>query len=244
MKTLLLYFLILTTLQVSHAQDRGCQGSYFHYLITTPDTIIDRSSLIGDFYSTGPFPSYSDTIKLEIEDNQQLVFSWAALDRFAHQYSSEIFWFKDNLEIDSSEFEYSFDSDYGDCYNPTNTSTSINISTEGLYYMFAPGLDARSSYIQVTRSTPIVTDTIITQPQSEIILFPNPAKEVFNLKHGKIDNGTLVIYDSNGKTIKTIDLNSELNITRVWIGDIATGTYFVVVHTDVHGIIQKKIIIN
>lgn len=244
MKTLLLFSLILTTLQVTRAQDRGCMGSYFHYLITTSDTTIDRSTEVGGFYSTGPFPSYSDTIKLALKDNEQLEFSWSALDRYEQQYSTKIFWFKDNQKMDSSEFEFSYDSDYGDCYNPTNTSTSIKISTEGLYYMLAPGLNSRSSYIQLTKSKPIAPDTIVAEPQAELTLYPNPAKEVFNLRHGKIDKGTVVLYDIRGKIIKTMDLNNELNITRVWIDDLTTGTYFIVVNTNVHGIIRKKMIIN
>ena len=61
-------------------------------------------------------------------------------------------------------------------------------------------------------------------------LFPNPAKDAFNvtLSNNNNDNGTIVIYNSVGQVVKTIELgNASLLEKNIDISDLSSGIYIV-----------------
>ena len=240
------YFVLIFSVFIltsTYSQDRGCPGSYLEYYIVTPDSInsiVDKTTYCGGFYMTGAFPSFNDTLEVSIFDNETVEVHWSAVDRYDRQYSDHVIWYKDGLDLPQSYFQFSCDSLWGDCYNPTSTSTSIELTEPGLYYMNAPGLPARIDYILITKKEDPIVDSIDFLPQVNIEVYPNPAAEILNIHHGSINDGEIIIYDIQGKIVKEYKANSDLLISRISITEFESGYYILSVSTDTHGLVQKK----
>ena len=89
-----------------------------------------------------------------------------------------------------------------------------------------------------------ITQTLSTEEfsQSRINVYPNPVKDILNIKSDIPNIESITITDLNGRTVKSINYNtvSEVNCN---ISDLNSGIYFLrIASTD--GILDKKIIKN
>ena len=148
--------------------------------------------------------------------------------------------------------------------NTTNTATGVNVLTtktgvNSLTYLtetldFTPATTG-SYYIGFHNNTPIATgattsnyilvDTFsIAAPLSNdkfnsdsISIYPNPATDILNVS-GVEGVTSLVINDINGRTIKTVNDASSINVS-----DLNAGVYFINITTE-NGNVTKKFMKN
>ena len=58
-----------------------------------------------------------------------------------------------------------------------------------------------------------------------INIYPNPAKDIINIKYNELTNGTLYHYNALGETVIQINLIAGNRIVVIPIGNITTGIY-------------------
>ncbi len=80
--------------------------------------------------------------------------------------------------------------------------------------------------------------------ENEIKIYPNPVKNDFHINHTLQDEGTIIMYDINGRVVKTLfegnfGSQSILNFTRE---GISSGIYFVTFKTNTNSITKKLIL--
>lgn len=75
---------------------------------------------------------------------------------------------------------------------------------------------------------------------SQISIYPNPAKNSINISLGGFSKAMITVYDASGKLIKTININSTS--AKIDISDWVKGTYLFTITLDTHTTMVKKII--
>ncbi|HPF10696.1 MAG TPA: T9SS type A sorting domain-containing protein [Flavobacteriaceae bacterium] len=88
------------------------------------------------------------------------------------------------------------------------------------------------------------TDNFTVKPE-EIIVFPNPAKDHFTIKHSMAGRGTIKLFHSNGTAIGTLfedDFGTHTQIEGSSIG-LESGLYFLVFESGKQKISKKLIIL-
>ncbi|WP_343644147.1 S8/S53 family peptidase [Chryseobacterium sp.] len=73
------------------------------------------------------------------------------------------------------------------------------------------------------KANPSVLGVNDVKGDSEVNIYPNPAKTVVNINLGKASKAVITIYDMSGKLVKTVNVNSKVN--KIDISDLAKGTY-------------------
>lgn len=67
---------------------------------------------------------------------------------------------------------------------------------------------------------------LVELPKSDIVAYPNPASEIVNIPHGKIEGNVIVtIIDINGRIIETQNSNSCSSTLTVDVASLSTGLY-------------------
>jgi outer membrane lipoprotein-sorting protein len=91
----------------------------------------------------------------------------------------------------------------------------------------------------MTNATTIATLTDDTNESvSDLIVFPNPAKENVNVKWN--GNATsLIVLNANGQVINTYDLNE---VTELNLNNLNTGVYFIKITDNTNSLTQKLIV--
>jgi len=75
-----------------------------------------------------------------------------------------------------------------------------------------------------------------------IVLYPNPTQGSLTLVNGTTTELlSVVITDVNGRTIQTIDLSNSGMNTELSVDALATGMYFVQIHTATTSIVKRII---
>ncbi|WP_033961402.1 DUF7619 domain-containing protein [Psychroserpens jangbogonensis] len=109
-----------------------------------------------------------------------------------------------------------------------------------------------SSAIYFDFNAPIITNTFETEFVEELLsvsefdfndfeVFPNPAKDKFTVKLNTSINGTLSVYDIQGKLI--LDQNvTESNLIEMNVSQLQNGMYFIKLKSDQFEAIKKLII--
>ena len=67
-------------------------------------------------------------------------------------------------------------------------------------------------------------------PSLEVIVYPNPTKEVMNIRTSEFEGATYTLYDANGKTIMHGSLSLEL--TEIQVGTLLPGEYLLTIIKD------------
>lgn len=98
--------------------------------------------------------------------------------------------------------------------------TKLNNGDSGVIYMI---------YIGITNQPlRILIDTENPQSQGDIKLYPNPAFEYIHIEHHEEFNiRQFVVFDLNGKKIKTVHTNPEADQIKIPILDFPPGIYVV-----------------
>ena len=109
----------------------------------------------------------------------------------------------------------------GNNHNAGSTSTSSNVNP------------------RMTNATTIATLTDDTNESvSDLIVYPNPAKENVNVKWN--GNATsLIVLNANGQVINTYDLNE---VTELNLNNLNTGVYFIKITDNNNSLTQKLIV--
>ncbi|GFZ81812.1 hypothetical protein GCM10011531_10150 [Aquaticitalea lipolytica] len=125
----------------------------------------------------------------------------------------------------------------------TQANLTFTPSTTGVYYLGFHCFSAADQYVLAVDDVQI-TQTLSTEEfsQSRINVYPNPVKDILNIKSDIPNIESITITDLNGRIVKSINYNtvSEVNCN---ISDLNSGIYFLrIASTD--GILDKKIIKN
>ncbi|MEI6554483.1 MAG: T9SS type A sorting domain-containing protein [Paludibacter sp.] len=81
-----------------------------------------------------------------------------------------------------------------------------------------------------------LTTGLSEKSESNILVYPNPVSESFQIKGGKFDN--LSIYNATGKLIKSVNAN----LSSISVADFAKGLYFVKIHSNGITKVEKLIV--
>jgi hypothetical protein len=109
----------------------------------------------------------------------------------------------------------------GNNHNVGSTSTSSNVN---------PRMANGTTIATLTQDN--------NQEVSDLIIYPNPAKENVNVKWN--GNATsLIVLNANGQIINTYDLNE---VTELSLNNLNTGVYFIKITDNNNSLTQKLIV--
>jgi len=60
---------------------------------------------------------------------------------------------------------------------------------------------------------------------SSVVVYPNPANDVLQVKYSNLQNGHFVLTDITGRTIYSIQLQGTIGIQQIDVHSIAAGMY-------------------
>lgn len=80
------------------------------------------------------------------------------------------------------------------------------------------------------------------EEQNDVLFYPNPVKNILNIKNDKKIVKQIALYNSYGSKIKDIK-NTNLETVSIFVGDIPTGNYFIKCYTINNRVITKKIVV-
>lgn len=101
-----------------------------------------------------------------------------------------------------------------------------------------PEEDATLTFINQTSATTSVENSIL---ESEITVFPIPAKDFVNIQFGELEGQRIELYNTLGQKIKTEAIKSKE--MKLQTADLGKGVYLLKIHTD-RGIITKRLVID
>jgi len=128
-------------------------------------------------------------------------------------------------------------------FNQTDTNIqyigSRGVSGNSLNYTI-PKL---SVYHFVFSDSTISTGVVNTANFNNITIYPNPSIGLYTISFDKTagQNFTIEVMDLTGKTLKTIQVNSNTGLTQLNLQDVADGVYLVRI-TNENGTVIKKLI--
>jgi len=94
--------------------------------------------------------------------------------------------------------------------------------------------------VSANQEDPIVSSSILSFPESDIILFPNPTIDVLHLDVGKTKIKELMIVSAAGHEL--MRRTPPQNISQVDVSQLPAGVYFVNIWTDQQRLVTKKMI--
>lgn len=95
-------------------------------------------------------------------------------------------------------------------------------------------------FVKAKSTKSMARSTADTTLNSQVNIYPNPAKNMVNVSLGKYSKAEVTIYDASGKLIKTTEANS--NSTQIDISEWANGTYLFNITFDDNTKVVKKVI--
>ena len=155
----------------------------------------------------------------------------------------------DTPNIDDASYDCPSSGSVMMCGNTSLTMNFMDYVNDACMYMFTQGQAQRAlAYINTIKDQ-YKTDVFNVlgiqeiEPRAEFTLAPNPAKDYVNLTFNKTNNdGNILIYNMLGKIVKTTTLKPRNN-TRLFIGDLNNGVYFIKVVSN-EKFNSKRLIIN
>ncbi len=79
----------------------------------------------------------------------------------------------------------------------------------------------------------------------EVLVYPNPARDIVNISvNTEIENGTLTIYDSVGRTIRQVAINGDSPVVTLDINEYAAGIYSVSIEGDSFNSLVKQFVVT
>ena len=228
-----------------YAQDRGSIVQY-GFLVKHGSEILGNDSI---YYSESGYGwgytgiwTNNDTIIVELVDTSLVEIGYSYYDEYYRFCCYEVFWQKSNVLMDSSSYYFEH-CDVSTCAVGTWFNTSLSTRDTGVYRLeLCQVLGWKSVYVLIKEKEPEVQN-VETSERSAFNLYPNPAENEFSVVHGPVNNGSIIIFDSQGKLIFKEIISNGDSISRIDTYHLAPGMYSVHIRTDVHGLITKKLII-
>ena len=184
-----------------------------------PTTATGRVTL---YFSQAEFDAYNATnsVKLPTSPTDEAGKANVLVDKFAGTSS-------DNSGTTSS---------YSNGF-VTLTPNIENVKWNSTYQYWEVTLETTgfSGFFVRTASSTLATANV---KQDQVVIYPNPVKEVLNIDL-KAQNGKVKIFDLSGKVIKTAEVNKSGSID---VSKLMKGMYIVEITTDGNTKVTKKII--
>lgn len=162
----------------------------------------------------------------------------------ATHYTLSVSWV-DHAEANRWQLHYRANNDY---WTTVEVHTSPNYTITGLtpgvsYEVQVRAVCESNSYSDWSMSSIFTTIGLNEYLQSQVVLYPNPAKKVVNVQctmnNVQWDGATIEVLDVYGKLLQTLKVDSE--ITQINVSGLADGMYFVRVTTD-QGVVTKSFV--
>ena len=88
--------------------------------------------------------------------------------------------------------------------------------------------------------TTFTTNIQVPYSSEGIQIYPNPAQNIVSIKNTNGKDALLEIYSIQGRLVKHIEIQTE--ISRIEVGDLQKGLYFILVRTNGRTVAQKLIL--
>ena len=200
----------------------------FRAFASTPDTTVYGEELtFTTLEAPVPCPTPTNLMQTNVTENT-LTVSWV-----------------DNAEADHWQVRYrANEQDWitREVHNtPTCTITGLTSGTS--YEVQVRAICSANSYSAWTISSIFTTIGLNEYLQSQVVLYPNPAKEIVNVQctmnNVPMDGAEIEVLDVYGKLLQTLKVSSE--ITQINVSGLADGMYFVRV-TMSEGVVTKRFV--
>lgn len=106
------------------------------------------------------------------------------------------------------------------------------VARNTLYYYRLKQADCNGTYVVSN-----IISLLCMEQNCEWMMGPNPVEEVLNLYGGDCTNPVISMYNSAGQLVK-----NEISGPGVYVGDLASGMYYVIISTPDHDPVVKKLL--
>ena len=119
------------------------------------------------------------------------------------------------------------------------------------YYTYSDNISKRSNEIIYYRIkqydfngnyTYSMVKSIANKLQSPLLIFPNPAYDVLAIKHPKIGQAALTVYNSNGQLCYSLQSVFDSDQTEIKINHLISGLYTIQLTTQSGMVYQNRFI--
>lgn len=250
--------------------DGGPFNMYFktETVIVRGDTIInnDNYAIFGDYYSEGVNPSFVKVIgdqvyfkeqSLLLDTSLYLAFDFGLEVGEAFYYPDFLLYFPDSMiveSIDTVQYLDGISRKRLKLSNPYyNVCGQTDYWVEGIggmpnpFYFF-DCFECLVTAFRFYQNDELVLDEVIVSTQeiaeqSEVIIYPNPAKNYFNINCNNLQIEELRIFDLTGKEVLNMVV-SEKDFEVQIPPNIPQGIYLLKLKLDNHSVETKKLVID
>ncbi len=198
--------------------------------------------------NTSPSPINVSTLPCLANSNFSVIYSgtpllWYAMPSYYGNITSATWdWGDGNSSYYSlyPSHTYSAPGVYNICLNVITScaNTSSTCSNYNVYKTFSVP-DMQMITIQVVNAIPLGLNNTLEAENDLFSVFPNPSSMNLNIQNHAQRDGTVIIYNSEGKEIETIQLDNKPEIS---IQNLKTGLYFIEIKSEGKSF-RKKLVV-
>ncbi|TXB67090.1 PKD domain-containing protein [Vicingus serpentipes] len=173
------------------------------------------------------------SITISVLDTAISNYNYASLGGGAYQFT--------DMSSNANTYYWDFgDGDTSTIQSPTHTYLTANNYNVCLTVTDSNGCNVNTSCQTVSFVTAVESKV----NQEEVKIYPIPANKYFNiLIPSNYKNGSIVITDVVGKTVKSIEINNQENI-KILTQEINSGVYFLSIENEGQKVYSKRILVD
>ena len=255
-------FFILITFYISFCsfsqQEKGCEQA--QTIVVThgqrANPLISNGWPNGDsvfvYFQTSTTYQYingaCNTADVQIFCSDSVHIAWSYIDEVSGIEIDTINWYRNDTLLNDELYDFTHYMTGGGCGPNAKAKTTLNVRTPGVYQiktgkgnqLYYQGLPCIRVIAQEEVNS--INETNLTL--ETIVVYPNPSIDQIFIKHGKINGGSVAIFDINGQQMKTQTLDNLLPETNVNVSDLQAGYYFIQTETDIHCRTTQRIVLT
>lgn len=173
------------------------------------------------------------SITISVLDTAISNYNYASLGGGAYQFT--------DMSSNANTYYWDFgDGDTSTIQSPTHTYLTANNYNVCLTVTDSNGCNVNTSCQTVSFVTAVESKV----NKEEVKIYPIPANKYFNIViPSNYKNGSIVITDVVGKTVKSIEINNQENI-KILTQEINSGVYFLSIENEGQKVYSKRILVD
>jgi len=219
-----------TTYTITHAETTYVCGVYADTVVSEPDR--SEAWIVKYKYIEEPYDSLQakDPTATFEGDSVTICSTWVYVTNIQYTYPGFSY-----IGTDQNTFYQQYDD--GSVYN--NAGAGVGYTYGSTTFEKNYMVDNTVYYLSI----PLDVQEEINKPQSiNMKIYPNPANLYFNIKLSSKSNGTITLYDMNGKIVDKKIINNKSTV-KINASDLNSGNYILLFEDEKGTKVSKRIIV-